>query len=648
MIGSLLLSFILILSLAALFFNRKSQGYEINKATRILQYVALVVTVITAGYLISLFMTDRFEYEYVWAYSSVDLAPIYKFTGLWAGQQGSFLLWLLLHAIAGTVLLLRKSMNRTSFSIYLLLQVLLVLLLFAKNPFDLAPVVEADGAGLNPLLQNIWMVSHPPLLFMGYAFLAIPFCYALGALFTNDYESWLKKARTATILAWTVLGAGIFLGGFWAYETLGWGGYWGWDPVENASLVPWLIATIILHFQFGAHKNKGFFKPMISASIFGYIFVVYGSFLTRSGVLGDFSVHSFSGGDIGLLLGGVVALLTMLGFFVLAFKWQDIPAGEIYDGVSNPNFLLVAAMLVIVVMAIIVTFGMSLPFISGITGKGTAVQGAFYNKTMGPLFVVLLVMLFAYYIRRKGIAFGSAIIHGGVVVMAAGIFISGFLAQDTQEQFVVGQPVDFAGRTITYQGIRMADDQSAKYHVFDVDGKQVEAETKLNDHGQDAAKAPAIVSGLTGDLYFAPAVDSDPAPEITIKRGGMAMGDGILIAYEKGNISTMGATGNQSAQTLLRVTDGKKEEEVTLSITKQGQNFKPVPIIVLDGHYRMELHAITGNFGEIKLTAVDLDKEKVAPIQAEVSFKPFIWLVWTGAILLVIGGVCRLVKFLRA
>ena len=126
------------------------------------------------------------------------------------------------------------------------------------------------------------------------------------------------------------------------------------------------------------------------------------------------------------------------------------------------------------------------------------------------------------------------------------------------------------------------------------------------------------------------------------------MGDGILIAYEKGNISTMGATGNQSAQTLLRITDGKKEEEVTLSITKQGQNFKPVPIIVLDGHYRMELHAITGNFGEIKLTAVDLDKEKVAPIQAEVSFKPFIWLVWTGAILLVIGGVCRLVKFLRA
>lgn len=648
MIGSLLLVLILILSIVAIYCNRHSEGYSISKPVRILEYVITLLTIITSAYLIFLFMTDRFDYEYVWAYSSIDLAPVYKFTGLWAGQQGSFLLWLLIHTVAGSVLLMRKSMNKTAFNIYFLLQALLVLLLFAKNPFELAPVVEADGAGLNPLLQNFWMVSHPPLLFMGYALLSIPFCYALSALFTGDYDSWLKKARTSTIFAWTVLGAGIFLGGFWAYETLGWGGYWGWDPVENASLVPWLIATIILHFQFGASQNRGFFKPMISASIFGYIFVIYGSFLTRSGVLGDFSVHSFSGGDIALILGGVVALITMLGFLILGYKWQEIPAGEIYDGVSNPNFTLVAAMLIIVVMAIIVTFGMSLPFLSGITGKGTAVQGAFYNNTVGPLFVLLLVLLFAFYIRRKGISLASAIIHGGVVVMAAGIFLSGLFATSETETFAVNEPVSFQGRTITYEGIRMAEDNSAKYHVFDVDGKQVEAETKLNEHGQDAAKAPAILSGLTGDLYFAPAMSSAEAPEMTIKRGSMAMGDGILVAYEKGSIQTMSTTGQRAAQALLRVTDGKKEEEVTLSITEQNGNLKPLPITVLDNHFRMELHAITGNFGEIKVTAVDLEKERVAPIQAEVSFKPFIWLVWTGAVLLVIGGVYRFIKFFRA
>ena len=645
MIGTSLLVVVLLLTLAAIFFNKSSEGYKLDKKVAYSVYLATLVTIVTAAYLIYLFLSDQFQYVYVWSYSSQNLDVVYKITGLWAGQQGSFLLWLMIHAVVGSIIVWRKSMNKASFNTYLVLQAMLLVLLFYKNPFEIAQTVLQDGAGLNPLLQNFWMVSHPPLLFMGYAMLAVPFSYAMGALMSGDYNSWLQKSRTFTLAAWAFLASGIFLGAYWAYDTLGWGGYWGWDPVENSSLVPWLLATVLLHFQFGSSFNRGMFKPMISASLFCYVFVVYGAFLTRSGVLGDFSVHSFSGGDIGLILAAVVALLAMISFLVLGYKWQDIPVGEIYNDVSSPNFMLVAAMLIIVVMAILVTFGMSLPFLSGLIGKGQSVMSAFYNKTTGPLFVVLLGILIAYYVKARKISLPSALIHGGLIVMAVGIFVTGFGTTSENETFKVDEPVQFANETIVYKGITY-DDQGKK-HVFEVNGQPVEALTKLNDHGLDAAKAPGILHTLAGDLYFAPAIESDPAPEITLKRGSMKMENGILMAYEKAGFSTMEETGSQVVQAVLKVTDGTDTDEVTLSIAEENGSFKALPVTTLNNRFRMELHAITGDFSEIKVTAVDLEKEKVAPIQAEISWKPLIWLVWTGAILLVLGGVCRLIQYKR-
>ncbi|MCF0156677.1 MAG: cytochrome c biogenesis protein CcsA, partial [Veillonella sp.] len=223
MIGTSLLVVVLLLTLAAIFFNKSSEGYKLDKKVAYSVYLATLVTIVTAAYLIYLFLSDQFQYVYVWSYSSQNLDVVYKITGLWAGQQGSFLLWLMIHAVVGSIIVWRKSMNKASFNTYLVLQAMLLVLLFYKNPFEIAQTVLQDGAGLNPLLQNFWMVSHPPLLFMGYAMLAVPFSYAMGALMSGDYNSWLQKSRTFTLAAWAFLASGIFLGAYWAYDTLGWG-----------------------------------------------------------------------------------------------------------------------------------------------------------------------------------------------------------------------------------------------------------------------------------------------------------------------------------------------------------------------------------------------------------------------------------------
>ena len=150
-----------------------------------------------------------------------------------------------------------------------------------------------DGKGLNELLHNPWMVIHPPILFVGYALLAVPFAFALAGLWRRDYDGWARQALPWTLAGWSFLGLALLLGGYWAYETLGWGGYWGWDPVENSALVPWLTATALLHALLVQRTSGGFRRASFALAILTYLLVFYATFLTRTGVLSSFSVHSF-------------------------------------------------------------------------------------------------------------------------------------------------------------------------------------------------------------------------------------------------------------------------------------------------------------------------------------------------------------------
>lgn len=278
-----------------------------------------------------------FEYSYVWEYSSKTLPVKYIISCFWAGQEGSFLVWALCQAIIGVILVFiakeweNKVMSIVSLSQVFVTSMMLGIKIFGfkigGSPFMLLREIYGsvkdsifqfpdylsnitDGNGLNPLLENIWMTIHPPILFLGYALALVPFAYAIASLMKKDYHSWIKPAIPWTVLSLTMLGAGILLGGAWAYVSLTFGGFWSWDPVENSSLVPWMTLVAGLHFLLIARKQH---YALLAGYLFitlSYVLVLYASFLTRSGVLGDTSAHAF--GDNGMTAQLLIYLLTFL------------------------------------------------------------------------------------------------------------------------------------------------------------------------------------------------------------------------------------------------------------------------------------------------------------------------------------------------
>ncbi|MBE0643153.1 MAG: cytochrome c biogenesis protein CcsA [Bacteroidetes bacterium] len=304
-------------------------------------HITVTTVFIAAALLLILIVKHQFQFHYVWAYSSRDLPLGLLMSTFYAGQEGSFMLWTVMVSIIGIVLMMytqKHDNEREVMGVYTSILSFLMLLLIVKNPF--APiegnVIPADGRGLNPLLQNFWMQIHPPILFLGFAAMAPPFALAIGALMRRKYQAWVVSSLPWVVGGSMVLGLGIALGGFWAYETLGWGGWWGWDPVENASLIPWLVSVSLIHTMLTQKRTKGLILTNFILAILAFVLVLYSTFLTRSGVLGDASVHSFvdPGRFSFTLLVLFMFAFTDVGFGLLFGRFTKWGRGlfEKYDG----------------------------------------------------------------------------------------------------------------------------------------------------------------------------------------------------------------------------------------------------------------------------------------------------------------------------
>jgi cytochrome c biogenesis factor len=261
-------------------------------------HISVSTVFVASAILLILIVKHQFQFHYIWAYSSRELPLGLLMATFYAGQEGSFLLWTLMVSIVGIVLMLytqKHDNEREVMGVYTSILSFLLMLLIVKNPFTPIEgnVIPADGRGLNPLLQNFWMQIHPPILFIGFAAMAPPFALAIAALMRRRYQDWVTSSLPWVVGGAMVLGLGIALGGFWAYETLGWGGWWGWDPVENASLIPWLVSVALIHTMVTQRRTKGLMMTNFLLAIMAFVTVLYSTFLTRSGVLGDASVHSF-------------------------------------------------------------------------------------------------------------------------------------------------------------------------------------------------------------------------------------------------------------------------------------------------------------------------------------------------------------------
>lgn len=359
-------------------------------------YASLSAVLMAWTLLISLFLARRFDIEYVNNYSSRDLDFFFSIAASWAGQPGSFLIWALWGSIA-SVLLIRRTRHFEPYvlAVVMLVQAVLLIFVLALNPFK--PLVDAttglpltptDGRGLNPLLHNFWMIIHPPVMFMGYALSAVPFAFAISALIRRDYDTWVIRALPWTIAAWGFLGLALLLGGYWAYETLGWGGYWGWDPVENSSLVPWLILTALMHGMVLQRSQGALRKANLVMALSVYMLVFYATFLTRSGVYANFSVHSFVAEGI---FEGLVAFQTALVAIptgILLWRWRDIPSRPLSDRFFSRDSFFVLSIIALAVTALVVGVGTSMPVISAIPGVGHTLQrwlGAVFELDDGTL-----------------------------------------------------------------------------------------------------------------------------------------------------------------------------------------------------------------------------------------------------------------------
>jgi cytochrome c-type biogenesis protein CcmF len=390
----------LTLSLAAavisvmLFFAGGKGEQKFLQAGRRVYYAFFFLAFLASAYLLYLFLTHHFEVEYVYAYSSSDLPLFYLISSFWAGQEGTFLLWLFLGALLGLFIMRRSgAYEGYAMSFFLLIQIFLLVLLLKKSPFSVMPSFPEEGRGLNPLLQDFWMVIHPPVVFVGYAALGVPFSFALAALAKGEYGEWVRFAFPWAVFSCLTLGAGIFIGGYWSYKVLGWGGYWGWDPVENASLVPWLLSIALVHGLFMEKTRGSMRRSNFLLAILCFILILYATFLTRSGVLGDFSVHSFADLGINAYLILFMALFVILSFGLLLYRLSRIQHTEAAQRASSKEFALLLAVIFLSVSAVMVLLGTSAPLITGLFGQASNVNTTYYVNTQLPLAVIMALIL---------------------------------------------------------------------------------------------------------------------------------------------------------------------------------------------------------------------------------------------------------------
>ncbi len=419
---------ILVSGIAYFLSSRKGQTRFLVLARSAYQMAALFVLSFCA-LLIYFILTHQYQYTYVWNYSSSTLPTPLLISTFYAGQEGSFSLWTLYTTIIGIILMhytAKRGYEIEVMTIWSMILSFLLLMLIVKNPFEfiwnsfpndllhkgaISPdivnyawidrqkgiwaQIPVEGRGLNPLLQNYWMVIHPQILFTGFSSMAVPYTFAVAGLMKRDYQSWIRIAKPWTVFGATVLGTGIILGGYWAYETLGWGGYWGWDPVENSSLIPWLVCVASIHTMMAQLRSGSFIRTNFILSIFCYVMVLYSTFLTRSGVLGETSVHSFV--DPGMwaywILLAVIILFGMVGIVTFLRRMKEMPKVPVEHSLLSREFALLLGAFTICFAAIFVTLGTSSPIITNILkGKAAAVDASYYVKTTLPLGIVIALL----------------------------------------------------------------------------------------------------------------------------------------------------------------------------------------------------------------------------------------------------------------
>jgi cytochrome c-type biogenesis protein CcmF len=402
-IGGLALNLALGLAIIAIIFNvlylRSGDGRLFLSGQRAALAVSLLSFFATI-ILTQLLMTSNFDVDYVAHYTSQETPLIYKFTALWAGQSGSLLFWLFILSLYAIIAILQNQRSQLKLMPWVMIVLVtvqlffLILVNFITNPF--APTetdfVIANGLGLNPLLQNVTMAIHPPMLYLGYVGFTVPFAFSIAAMAQRDMNAlWMRTVRQWLLFVWLMLSIGVMLGGWWAYQELGWGGYWAWDPVENASFMPWLAGTALLHSIMIQEKKDMLKVWNMILIIITFTLCIFGTFLTRSGVMS--SVHSFTASSLGPIFLGFVFFILVVSFGLMSRRMQLLRSKKRIESFSSRESGFLFNNVVFIVMCFAVLWGTLFPVISeAIRGTKITVGAPFFNQINIPIGLVLLCL----------------------------------------------------------------------------------------------------------------------------------------------------------------------------------------------------------------------------------------------------------------
>ena len=657
MIGSIVLSLALASSLVAMvMYFLTYRGYQNTLNIGRIAYHTMALLVIAASAILLYFiLTHDYSYKYIYSYSSNDLPTGILAATFWAGQEGSFMLWLLLTVIVGIVLQNYSSKRgdleprvMAVFSLSTSFLLVMVSPLF-KNPFayiwaepvfiaakdvnsaffnqpwiqnflfsdntsgqnfvKMGPELHAvlssagiavknfviNGKGLNPQLLNFWMQIHPPILFTEFSMATVPFAFAMAAMMKNDYNHWVKQAFPWVLAGAGILGLGIMMGGYWAYEMLGWGGYWAWDPVENSSLIPWLVGVASIHTLLVQRKTQAkggigkYAKTNLILSIMTYILVLYSTFLTRSGVLGDASVHSFvdPGMLVYLFLVIFIGTFILLGFGMLAYRWNYLNEKiETDESLFSRDLALFTAAIVLCASALIVLVGTSAPLF------GSSVDTFFYNEMHIPLAIIigllnglslllkwkqsdgqdllkksmvsvaLSVVVTALIVTLGGVTdimmillslsasfalfvnieiavkivrgnmkmLGAYVAHIGIALFILGVIGSAAYTKHADIDLIKNEPKEALGYKLTFTGYNPIDNNTKyAFHInLEKGGKsyKISPVMYISDFNNGLMREPAILNLWTKDFYISP---------LGYEEGNDTHKHGQVVDLEKGN-----------------------------------------------------------------------------------------------------------------
>ncbi len=710
--GSILIIFSLVIALATLASHgAAAAGREAFRIpARRLYGIFVLGVAVSSLLLLYYFIVSDFSFIYVYNNSSRDLALPYRIAAFWASKEGSLLLWLFILSVLG--LFTHRSQgihSATVNSILLITQIFILVLLIIESPFtriwDIYPehfspgLHPGDGAGLNPLLKDPWMVAHPPVLFLGYASAAVPFGFAVSALLKKDARGWLDEAYPWIIFSMVTLGIGIFLGGYWAYSVLGWGGYWGWDPVENSSLIPWLLSVALVHGCLIQRRRGALGATTIFLAIVYFITVYLSAWLTRSGALSNFSVHSFSSSDISAYLLFFPLIAALLSGVLFAARWRAIKSDRTVTENFGWDTLTLYGIIVLAVFSLVILSGTLMPIISTLVMEHpTSVTESFYNnftkpfgmlililmivattrmatprktflgretlialavsialgvavnigatqKPMAYVFSILAVLIMAHAIidltkSRVRLALPSRLSHIGVGILALGVVTSNFHTTTGNARLISGVENTINGVTMTFLGHRDGREPALHFNLsIGTDRRDIVMPYYFDARTESIYKEPYIISGLLGDMYIAPedyVSGKESTTLLVLGKGEEKDFEGLRIRFNGFRTEHM-TSGNPTTYADIAI-NGRR--------SSPGIAFSPEGIRYLDitapGTDRtISLREINATSKRI-LLYIAPGKSTVTPpdtVIITVTKKRLIWLVWLGTLLIAWGGI---------